>query len=142
MKKLTAILLIIFTAIGCCAKKETTAGTTTGFTVLKKSDHGGRETAGFVKASGPGERKALYTELSIDELPLKDDLKYDIVAVFMGQKNTGGYSITIESIRVDGTTTYLKKKETKPEPGGMVSMALTAPYVIVEIPKTGKVVIE
>lgn len=138
MKKLTVIILIAIMAVGCSAKKG--ADGTTGFTVLRQETYNGRENSGFEKVSSPDALKALYSELGIEELPVTDTLKYDIVAVFMGQKNSGGYSITIEGMRVEGNTTYLKKKETKPD--GMATMAITAPYVIVEIPKTEKVVIE
>jgi PrcB C-terminal len=143
MKKLTTLLLIIFIATGCCTKKGAAAVKATGgaFEILKQSDRGGRDTAGFDHITDAASLKKLYRSLSIDASAV-DFKKKNVVAVYMGQKNTGGYSITIESIRVDGTTTYLKKKEIKPETGGMVSMALTAPYVIVEILKTGKVVIE
>ncbi|MFP9098512.1 protease complex subunit PrcB family protein [Flavobacterium sp. RHBU_24] len=142
MKKITAIFLIIFTALACCAKKEAMVDNGKTFSILKQSEHGGKETAGFEKVTDASSFKQLCTALNIENIPEADFSKSDVVAVYMGQRNTGGYSITIESMRVDGDTTYLKKKETKPEPGGMVSMALTAPYVIVAIPKTGKVVIE
>ena len=142
MKKIMAIFLLIFTAAGCSAKKEAMAANDKGFNILKQSEYGGRETKGFDKVTDARSFKELYRALNIENIPEVDFSKSNVVALYMGQRNTGGYSITIETMRADGETTYLKKKETTPEPGSMVSMALTAPYVIVAIPKTGKVVIE
>jgi hypothetical protein len=58
----------------------------------------------------------------------------------MGEKRTGGYSITINSMTIKGDTAVLHVVETKPE--GMATMAITSPYCIASITKTDKVALE
>ena len=84
----------------------------------------------------------------IPELPKIDFSKETIVAVFMGGKSTGGYSISIEKI-VDESIPGAKcapsakcigkvivyYKETSPAPGDMVTQAFTQPYHIVKTQK-------
>lgn len=61
-----------------------------------------------------------------------------IIAVFMGEKNTGGYSISIERISNEGDMVFVFVKETSPQPGDLVTQALTQPYHIVKTEKVTK----
>lgn len=61
-----------------------------------------------------------------------------LIAVFQGQKNTGGYGISIKKITDDGETLTVYVQEISPGGGCMVTMALTSPYSIVKIQKTDK----
>ena len=64
-----------------------------------------------------------------------------IIAVFQGQKNTGGYGISINKIVDEGESMAVYVQESSPGGGCMVTMALTSPYSIVKIPKTDKKII-
>ena len=70
--------------------------------------------------------------------PEVDFDKQMAVAVFMGQRNTGGYSTRITSVRDTGQQVIVRVKQTSPPPGAMVTMALTQPYDVVTIAKTSK----
>ena len=59
-----------------------------------------------------------------------------ILALFLGLKNTGGYSISIDSIYLKSNEIIVKVKEKKPK--GMTTMALTTPYYFAKIKKTEK----
>ena len=75
------------------------------------------------------------------ENPLQIDFnKSMVVAVFSGQKNTGGYSIIVR--RVEETEDSLRIFLTEKSPGAdcFVTMAITYPFVAVEIPQTQKTV--
>jgi len=59
-----------------------------------------------------------------------------VLAVFMGQRNTGGFSTTIEEIELaGGNALRVHVRERSPEPGQIVTMALTQPYHILILPR-------
>lgn len=76
----------------------------------------------------------------LPEVPNVDFSKHIVLAAFLGQQRTGGYDIRITRVTrtVGGATVHVW--ETRPEPGGMVTQALTAPVHFVVVPKVdGKV---
>ncbi|MES2484430.1 MAG: protease complex subunit PrcB family protein [Bacteroidota bacterium] len=119
---------------------NTNANLGIAFEVLKQDAYGGREKKSSVVISSQADLASLYKELGWSNVPMVDFNKNNVVALFMGQKNTGGYSINVRKISVDGDTTTVYVKTT--EPDGMATMALTAPYTITIIPKTNEVHIE
>ncbi len=63
---------------------------------------------------------------------------WDQVVVFvalMGQKRTGGYSITVDRVTVRDGTLLVQVRETAPAPGEMTIQVLTAPYHVVAVPR-------
>jgi len=73
----------------------------------------------------------LWTEMFPTEM-IASAINFDermVIAVFMGEKNTGGYSIMIDNI---------VEKDTYPGIGCAVIQVLTQPYYIVELPKSDK----
>jgi len=119
---------------------NTNANLGIAFEVLKQDAYGGREQKSSVVISSQADLASLYKELGWSNVPMVDFNKNNVVALFMGQKSTGGYSINVRKISVDGDTTTVYVKTTEPE--GMATMALTAPYTITIIPKTNEVHIE
>ena len=71
------------------------------------------------------------------ETPKVDFDKHKVIAVFMGRRMTGGYSVKITGIEENGKL-VVKVKESGPPPGAMVTMALTSPYHVMVVPKTDK----
>ena len=58
-----------------------------------------------------------------------------VVAVYMGEQKTGGYSVEITSVKLEGGKLVVTVKQNRPSPGAMVTQALTQPYHAVKIPK-------
>ncbi len=80
------------------------------------------------------------TSNSRPQIPGVDFSKYSILAVFMGEKNNGGYSTEITRVLQNGKNVEVYVQETSPKPGDRNGQALTQPYHIVKIPKAdGKV---
>lgn len=71
-------------------------------------------------------------------LPVIDFENEMAVAVFMGQRNTGGYSVEIMEITEEYSGLKVYYKESLSLPGGIVTQALTAPYHIVKLNRTDK----
>ena len=73
------------------------------------------------------------------ETPKIDFDKNVVIAVFMGRKMTGGYSVKVLKIE-EKNKLVVTVKVSGPPPGAMVTMALTSPYHVVVVPKTDKAV--
>lgn len=56
-----------------------------------------------------------------------------VVAVFMGTKNSGGYGIEIKRVIDTGKQIVVLVEETTPPEGGIVTMAITQPFHIIKI---------
>ena len=68
-----------------------------------------------------------------------DDSKDMAVAIFLGNRLTGGYRIILLSAKEEADVYVINYMES--EPGGLVTQALTTPYLITLLPKTDKKVI-
>ncbi|MFV1951057.1 MAG: protease complex subunit PrcB family protein [Nitrospinota bacterium] len=62
------------------------------------------------------------------ELPKIDFEKDMIIAVFMGERRSGGFSIEIKNIVKTDKEVVVEVEERRPDPGSIVTMALTRPY--------------
>lgn len=71
-------------------------------------------------------------------LPKVDFSKEMVVAVSLGARSSGGYSVSITSIVDDGTNIVVTYKEAKPDPNGPSTAAITHPFVFVKVPLTTK----
>lgn len=58
------------------------------------------------------------------------------IAVFSGEKRTGGYSILVDKIIQRNGKIFVYIKEIQPPAGSVVTMALTQPFHIVKMPKS------
>jgi len=56
------------------------------------------------------------------------------VAIFLGEKPTGGYDITITRIERSGDELVINYQEKVPTPGGILVQAFTQPFHMVRIP--------
>jgi len=70
--------------------------------------------------------------------PSIDFSKYTVIAVFMGEMRTGGYSIRVYDIVDAGSSLIVKVEKTEPGPKCIVTQALTQPYHMVQTAKTDK----
>lgn len=61
---------------------------------------------------------------------------YDLVIVALGERSTGGYSVDIESVQLDGTELLVNGKASAPAADAATTQAITYPYCAVLIPNT------
>ena len=69
------------------------------------------------------------------KVPDVDFTKEMVVAVTMGMKRTGGYSIEIVSVDVAEKTLRISVRKRSPPPGALTVQALTAPFHFVAVPR-------
>jgi len=103
---------------------------------VEKGDQSNIDDARQVVVRDAAAWRALWQQHAPDRpMPAIDFSKESVVAVFMGSRNTAGYSVTILSTIEGGGALVVKYRETRPTPGGVTAQVLTFPYHIVAIPK-------
>jgi hypothetical protein len=137
---LSGIAAVMFTSCSINVLNNANINPGIAFEVLKQETYGGRETESQQVITSQSQLNDLYKELGWSNVPTVDFSKNNVVALFMGQKNTGGYGISVRKVSVSGNEATVYVKTTTPE--GMATMALSAPYTITIIPKTSEVIIE
>lgn len=70
-------------------------------------------------------------------LPSVDFARETVLAVFMGPRSTGGYGLDVGGVTFEGGDLFVDLIEIRPEPGAMVTQALTSPWMVVRIPRGG-----
>jgi hypothetical protein len=71
-------------------------------------------------------------------MPAVDFTKATVVGILLGQRNTGGYRVTITAIDREGADLLVTWREQKPAPDLMVTQALTYPYHLVRIARSSE----
>lgn len=137
MKKLV-IAVTLFAALTSCSSKK--GSVNSGYTVVKQEAYGGVETEENLLVNSQKELASLYEQINVTQLPKVDFEKHSVVAIFMGQKPTGGYSISITDVSIVANTAEITVAKTSPT--GMATMALTAPYCIAILPKVEKITVK
>jgi hypothetical protein len=77
--------------------------------------------------------QAYGARLTPPELPEVDFRQESVIAVFAGQKPTGGYGVMVREIRQEGGDLIVLVEETQPGPGDIVTQALTHPWAMVTV---------
>ncbi len=144
--KLTALIICLSGLFQFC-KTQIHTDENDVYTVVYKNQNGGKKEKTTVIITNYEEFNSLIATLSIDEEEygklLSIDLeKHNLVAAFMGEKNTGGYDIDIDKVTFFPTKVEVGFKEIFPEKGAMVTMAFTSPYVFVAVPKNKEIIIK
>ena len=78
-------------------------------------------------------KKHASTDSNFPPLPAIDFTKEIAVAVFLGEKPTGGHDIEITSVERSGDNLVVSFVERSPQPGGVVTQAFTQPFHIVRV---------
>lgn len=142
MKKIItlSLLMLVFTGCKINVVNNVKVDAAVAFEILKQDAYGGRDKESTVIIKTQAELDGLYKELGWSSVPKIDFVQNNVIALFMGEKNTGGFSIGVRKVAVVDGTVVVKVLKTGPE--GMATMAITAPYCIVVVPKSDKTVVE
>ena len=68
-------------------------------------------------------------------LPEVDFGSTSVAAFFLGTQRSGGYSVDVQNVALQGGEAYLDVAITRPAPGTLSTQALTNPWVMVQIDK-------
>ena len=110
------------------------------FRVIDQGAYGAVQEPGEELVADARALEALWNKLYATQtprppLPAIDFGKETVAAIYMGQRSTGGNAISVKSVAVAGATATVRVVEETPPRGGFVTMALTAPYVVIAIAK-------
>lgn len=75
------------------------------------------------------------------KIPIINFEKETVLVLFLGEKSSGGHSISVEQILDENEKVTVKYKVTLPKLGEMVTTIMTHPYCIIKIPITSKEII-
>ena len=144
MKKLFIIPIIIM-LVSCNCKKATVEEDNTKsrqplFEALSESQYQGREEEAFEVINDDTSLKALYQSINNEDIPKIDFAKQRVVAVFLGQRNSGGYAIKIKNVTEKDNKVYIEVEKINPQPGQNATMAITNPYSIAKINSTKEII--
>lgn len=137
MTKITSFIVLLLIS---CTTTPKQVVLNTSFSTIYKNSNGGAESAGYLHITNNEDFIKFIETLKIDESEFNQFVtvnfkENDVVVLNQGQKTSGGFGIDVASINWENDVLLIKKKETSPNKGDMVSMVLTSPYCITIIPK-------
>ena len=143
MKKIF-LALVLATVVGCSGTKTVSNTEAKGlFQILTQQSSGGASIRFYEVLTDPKEIAMLKGDPNLAGKISDDDLiKSNFIILNMGEKPTGGYSITVSQVRETPDAIHVTVKESSPEPGAMTTMAVTNPYAVIKINSKKKIEIE
>jgi hypothetical protein len=136
-----SVVLIALACIGCLKGGQKSVLMNHPETIVKGA-YGGIEERKLSVVENQADWIKLWTEIHQNQFPLPElpeiNFKENIVvSAVMGIKNSGGYSIEIKNVVTEKDTLIVKITEISPGQECAVTLALTNPYHLVKVPKTG-----
>ncbi len=128
------ISFIIFLTLCSCGGKKILNEKKPLFEQLVSKTDGGAKIKFFEIISEPQEFMMIKNDPELKKkITANDILTSNFIILNLGEKPTGGYSITIESAVETDKNIVITVKEVNPEAGAMVTQAFSTPYSLVKI---------
>jgi hypothetical protein len=142
MKKIAVSLVVLF-LVSCGATSTKAPEKTTLYEVLTQKDTGGASIRFFEILTEPDEIRMLQSDPDLkDKISTEDVQNSNFVILNMGEKNTGGYSIGVESVVETNKNLIITVKESNPQPNSLVTQAFTYPYCVVKLNSKKDIIIK
>ncbi len=102
------------------------------------AEPGTARAARVLVASSPAAYAALWREHIGDAPPPAVDFaRESAVFLLLGQRSTGGWSVTPEAIALGGGAVEVTASIGRPAPGGIATMAFSAPFAVIAVSEPG-----
>lgn len=126
---------------GCASSRSETAEGGPLARQITQSAHCGLTAPGHVHLASRQDVQKLEAlpgrNLSLEALKTIEFEREHIVLASIGQKPTGGYSVTLDSSEIRGGTLELRVRVAEPAPGTIVTQALTTPCAVIAVTAEG-----
>lgn len=135
---------LAITVVSCSsASLKSTDARTELYEVLTQKTNGGASIRFFEILSEPNEIKMLQNdEVLKNKINASDIQNANFIILNMGEKTTGGYAIGIDKVIETDKNIIITVQETNPEPGSMVTQAITTPFCVVKINSKKEIIIK
>jgi hypothetical protein len=142
MNKISLSLLILM-LVACGTTAPINSEKEALYQVLTQQTDGGANIRFFEILTEPNEIRMLQNDKKLkNKINPVDVQKSNFVILNMGEKNTGGYSIGIDSVVETEKNIIISVKEISPEPDSMVTQVFTYPFCVVKINSKKEIVIK
>ncbi|SDX88602.1 protease complex subunit PrcB family protein [Flavobacterium degerlachei] len=142
MKKISISLLTLL-LVSCGASTPINTERKVLYEVLTQQGDGGGNIHFFEILTEPNEIRMLQNDKKLrNKISPIDVQKSNFVILNMGEKNTGGYSISIESVVETDKNIIISVKESSPVLGSMVSQGFSYPFCVVKINSKKEIIIK
>jgi hypothetical protein len=135
--RLFAAFATLFFASACTnagAAAGTAAAADPGFRTVGNAAYAARTERGAVVATDEAAyRNAWDSMIGTGEAPAIDFAAETAVFLFGGQRSTGGYSVEVRGVTLDGDTLVIDGGVKAPPPGSITTQALTSPYAVIAV---------
>lgn len=116
------------------------------FETIEQDFYGGITDSKFLVINDLKSLHDIYDAINKDRLPILEipTINFEkemVLALFLGEKTTGGFSISVERILSDNNNVSVFYKTITPKQDEMVTTVMTQPYCIIKMPKTSKEVV-
>ena len=141
MKRVISVLAVF--ALISCGTKKTVQSDTALYEILTEQPDGGGNIRFFEILSEPNEVLMLKNDPLLKNKMKQDDINNsNYVILNMGEKNTGGYSIGVETVEETDQNIIITVQEKGPEPGAMVMQVISYPYTVVKVKSKKEIIIK
>jgi hypothetical protein len=142
MKKSIGSLVLVLLLISCKTVIKVPKNKPL-YEVLLQQSNGGGNINFYEILTEPKEIKMLLNDEQLaGKINADDVLQSNFVILNMGEKPTGGYSITVDSVKETDKNIVIKVKEITPEPGAMLMQSITYPYTVVKINSKKEIIVK
>lgn len=128
-------LLIFIIFISCGSKMNISNGSSSElYEILYENENSGANIQFYEIISEKSEFNALLSNRNLRGKVKENDIETsNFILLNLGEKSTGGFAITVESVIETPKNIEVKVKEISPSPGDLVTMAFTYPLCVVKI---------
>jgi hypothetical protein len=127
----TSLFLALSWLAGCSAPLR--SGTNPAILAQWSGLHSGVEQPSSRVIRDAAEWTALWRQLN-REAPQSLDKNQMAVAIFLGQRRSGGFRVEVTGAGAEAGEIVLEYREHTPAPGMMTTQALTSPWAVVTLP--------
>lgn len=133
MKKRIGLLVFVLAVVSCKTAVNIPIKKPLYEVLLQQQDGGGNINFYEILTESKEIKMLLNDDKLKGKIIASDVQQSNFIILNMGEKPTGGYSITVDSATETDKNIVIKVKENNPEEGAMLIQQITYPYTVVKI---------